>query len=753
MVSRRQLIKISALGTASFAAPTAYSVSEMTMSYNTRNPIGSTDPRDLSDNAKCLDSFANGPEPIYTDRLGANRKSIPGMIAEFDTCQLQRGEAFHSAQTNRESAFDAAQLARDTEFSDDQDNREAQFNSFIDASGYEPSIAYASGILLDRTTKTVAYLGNEYRAKSSFIPMTTTSWATDEAKLKLIGDDSLRQNLAGLPGSAMVGHARARLATAVTNAGQLLSVQAVSVWEFAHLITVKPVALNPDTWDWYPAVKAALEYSAAWGVEVDGYNQLCYIGTKITITTGQVRLKNATIKALPSVTGTMLKLNGATANPQFNQVVFDGNYSAYSWVEVENTHDAAFTGCTFKTLGNNQPNVFGLWVKGSKRVMVLGCRFSDLTSLDVTRAIYFMGDCRGAIMSANTFSNITSLGDDADAIVCEEFSSDNQAFVVDGNYFENVQKRLVKAGGNGWVITNNRAKTTLSGGLYSIFSLYGSDIVLTGNNIEVTSANVDYPIDLGGIPGSMASARNITIAHNIFRLKPVVSPGVQDLIRQSNVIENLRVHDNYVDHCRAFYNNPLSFTLNNAHFFNNTSEFCYGNDFNLGVDATGSDVLIFGHTSLKSVTGFGLIYGGGLLTGVSASSNSYKKSSGLSSSDIRFIEANGNINNGVVDANGEYRNGARWYHRASAPGSGQHRVGDITWRTPVVAGQNGGWLCVADGAPGTWVPFAPTQTTNAYSVTGGTDNRALAISGATVDSVASVLGTLIRDLRTSGLLK
>ncbi|MBV7525383.1 hypothetical protein KW834_13285 [Pseudomonas sp. PDM29] len=84
----------------------------------------------------------------------------------------------------------------ETEFDADQADRVIRFNAFMDASGYEPPIPYAPGILLDRTTKTVSYLGNEYRAKGSFIPFTTSDWATDEAKLKLIGDDSLRQQMA-----------------------------------------------------------------------------------------------------------------------------------------------------------------------------------------------------------------------------------------------------------------------------------------------------------------------------------------------------------------------------------------------------------------------------------------------------------------------------------------------------------------------------------------------------------------------------
>ncbi|WP_223462680.1 MULTISPECIES: hypothetical protein [unclassified Pseudomonas] len=223
------------------------------MSYNTRNPIGSTDPRDLSDNAKCLDSFTNGPEPTYTDRLGANRKSIPGMIAEFDTYQLQRGEAFHSAQTNRESVFDAAQASRRSDFA-----------TFMDASGFESPEAYIAGLLLSRITQTVSYLGNEYRVKSQFLPLTTTTWATDESKLKLVGDDSLRQEMALAGGSQKVGWSRTILSETIKTVGEMLSAQAYNVWEYADSIISKPTS-DPKTWDWSPALIAAWNATPAGG--------------------------------------------------------------------------------------------------------------------------------------------------------------------------------------------------------------------------------------------------------------------------------------------------------------------------------------------------------------------------------------------------------------------------------------------------------------------------------------------------------
>lgn len=157
------------------------------MAFNTGNPIGSTSPKDLSDNARNLDLLLLGDDPSYRDRKGVPRKSWKGMEAEYVAGRLRRATEFHTAQTERE----------------------VQFTAFLESSGYEAPVPYAPGIVLVRTTQTVTYLGNEYRAKSQFLPLATTTWVADESKLKLVGDDSLRQDMANITdpakGAAILG--------------------------------------------------------------------------------------------------------------------------------------------------------------------------------------------------------------------------------------------------------------------------------------------------------------------------------------------------------------------------------------------------------------------------------------------------------------------------------------------------------------------------------------------------------------------
>ncbi|WP_323165761.1 hypothetical protein [Pseudomonas bubulae] len=157
------------------------------MAYNTGNPIGSTSPKDLSDNARNLDLLLLGDDPSYPDRKGVSRKSWKGMEAEYVADRLRRATEFNTAQTDRE----------------------IQFAKFLESSGFEAPVPYAPGLILQRATQTVTYLGKEYRVKSQFLPLLTTNWAGDESKLKLIGDDSLRQDMANFTdpakGAAILG--------------------------------------------------------------------------------------------------------------------------------------------------------------------------------------------------------------------------------------------------------------------------------------------------------------------------------------------------------------------------------------------------------------------------------------------------------------------------------------------------------------------------------------------------------------------
>ncbi|MEE3636622.1 hypothetical protein UIA24_20560 [Pseudomonas sp. AL 58] len=145
------------------------------MAYNTNNPVGSTDPRDLYDNAGNLDKFVNGDAPLYPDRLGQQRKSWSGMEADFS-----------SAQEGREAAFD----------------------QFLEASAFIWIGDYGTGLTFTSRSQYTVRDGYAYRlAESTTIPYTSTgNWALEQTRFSLVNsDDILRQDLAEPGGADRVG--------------------------------------------------------------------------------------------------------------------------------------------------------------------------------------------------------------------------------------------------------------------------------------------------------------------------------------------------------------------------------------------------------------------------------------------------------------------------------------------------------------------------------------------------------------------
>ena len=198
------------------------------MTNNTGNPIGSMSPKDLKDNAYNLELLLLGPNQSYPDRKGVPRKSWKGLETGFDNAQLERASEYAADKNERDTVFAESQIEQGVDFNESQSNRvieftatqsnrDAQFNAAMAALGYEPPVAYVPGIVMSRGTKTVTYLGNTYRPRSASIPFTTTNWATDEAKLVLVGDGSLRQELSLQMGQEKVGRYGQNLAQSLQN--------------------------------------------------------------------------------------------------------------------------------------------------------------------------------------------------------------------------------------------------------------------------------------------------------------------------------------------------------------------------------------------------------------------------------------------------------------------------------------------------------------------------------------------------------
>lgn len=135
------------------------------MTYETLNPVPSTDPRDLYDNAGITDKYVNGDQPFVPDRLGRHRRTWRGMEEDFDNAQEGRAD---------------------------------QFSTTLASIGFTWIGDYGSGLNFTTRQQYIIRGGLAYKvANATTLPFTTTgTWASDQSNLELINSDQvLRSDL------------------------------------------------------------------------------------------------------------------------------------------------------------------------------------------------------------------------------------------------------------------------------------------------------------------------------------------------------------------------------------------------------------------------------------------------------------------------------------------------------------------------------------------------------------------------------
>lgn len=206
--------------------------------YNTKNPVPSSDARDRYDNSQVFDELMNGAAPNTPDRLGVLRQSWAGM--------------------------------------------ETEFQMFLANSGLESThLTYVDGtpLVASRPTQLIDRAGSIYRVKlpASFPVTLTGTWATDQNLLVDVGDAALRASLAASSGSDMVGFIQAGTG-AVTRTAQSKMRDTVSVKDFG--------AVGDGVTDDTAAFNAAISYAnSRGGVDYGGV-----VGTTIFIPDGRYKI-------------------------------------------------------------------------------------------------------------------------------------------------------------------------------------------------------------------------------------------------------------------------------------------------------------------------------------------------------------------------------------------------------------------------------------------------------------------------------
>lgn len=138
--------------------------------YNTLNPMPSSAPKDLYDNAQVIDEYVNSELPSTTDRFGRRRDTLAGMSAQFQDALANTGFEF--------------------------------IGNYDDP----------GELTFDRRNQVMLKAGAYWSpAAETPVPVTTTGdWVVDQPKFVMRGDSSLKADLAstsGALGAALVSGA------------------------------------------------------------------------------------------------------------------------------------------------------------------------------------------------------------------------------------------------------------------------------------------------------------------------------------------------------------------------------------------------------------------------------------------------------------------------------------------------------------------------------------------------------------------
>lgn len=161
--------------------------------YNTGNPVGSTDARDLYENSIAFDEAINSLAEIFKDRFGRTRRTIAG----FEADAVNQRNIFEDAAAAQRDSIDMAAILQ-------RENIKNSADLVLAGIGYAPPFAYVPGISLTLVTQTVSYNGVVYAPKIENLPF-TTSGNFESEKFRLIHGVSSVDLMAG-SGSSMVGY-------------------------------------------------------------------------------------------------------------------------------------------------------------------------------------------------------------------------------------------------------------------------------------------------------------------------------------------------------------------------------------------------------------------------------------------------------------------------------------------------------------------------------------------------------------------
>jgi|GEM_PF-3217686 hypothetical protein len=143
--------------------------------FNTGNPVGSSDPRDLYDNSKNLDEAVNSDSDRFTDRLGKLRPTLKGAIdptglatsaaQDADRAEIARDAAFVNADVYPDIATGLAAVADGEQFQVLEGDLIVRYKR-MNSSTADEVARYPSGSIIEDTAPSI-FLANSKTAPFS----------------------------------------------------------------------------------------------------------------------------------------------------------------------------------------------------------------------------------------------------------------------------------------------------------------------------------------------------------------------------------------------------------------------------------------------------------------------------------------------------------------------------------------------------------------------------------------------------------
>lgn len=648
--------------------------------YNTGNPIGSTDPKDLYDNAQNLDALVNSTTDLsHADRLGAQRKTWHGMEVEFDAAQAERS---------------------------------GEFAQFLADSAYQDLGVYGSGIEVTRYNQVFLKDGEFYRSAASLgLPYTTTGvWASESGRFVGVGDAVLRQDISEPGGSGVVGFEQSGIGAVATTVEDKAR-QTVALWDFLTSAQKSDITSGAGTIDVLPALNAAIASAVQPGTfvyPVSGIVELprgtLFLNGTLTLTSsvhlighgaGQQGGNWATKLKFPANTTGVTVIASATGPNQ--------NGAGASIIE----------GTFFEGGGGTLGSAHGLDMQA--RVKLRDVVFSGFSGNGVN-IVADMANRKNAncwlIDSASLLSNgmhgLYLQGGDTNAGHASGIdASYNGGFgILDESFLGNTyigchtdvngKKSMVHYGGNRYYCADQSlAGSTTPGTNSSVWVLIGAGGSSTFHPDWVSGGT--YLV--GGAYGSTNSnARNIFIGC-------YSEPGSQPPSRikaPAMVVGGL--------HTAGFTSDSTSTRFLDATFTAITSQPSSGGArISIGAGSNGDTGALLGLSDPSSSGNFPyrLKYTTGKWflnwANITEHLHLYNRDATPANGFARDLSGqNGGIGmpSGYYAPGMKYRGGA-----AAAPTTGTYVQGDIIYNTSPAASGFIGWVCVTGGTPGTWKTF------------------------------------------------